>query len=497
MNFQSSKTQAEGYRLVAGYLGIVAMMVGCIVLLPLVFLLPYPEEMPYAVDFIAPGAASITIGYLLSFLIKGRVRGRLHKHQDSVIVVATWIIAILVSAVPFMLTGRYNFTQAVFETTSGFSTTGLSVVDVGSCPRIFLAFRSIMLFFGGVGLVLVMTSVLSDRYGMRLYTAEGHNDRLIPNLLKSARTILAIYSGYIASGTLLYIIFGMGWFDALNHSIAALSTGGFSTRAESIGYFKSFPIEVVTIALMILGSTNFLVHLLIMKGKLSGWLRHAETKLFLVLIALTAPVVCASLVGGVSATLPQAARVALFQTVSALTTTGFQTTPSFASWPSSAVFILIVLMLIGGGAGSTAGGIKQTRVAIILKSILWDLRSKFNHKRIIRADTIHHFGVKDIVSDEDKFQAGLFVLVYLALFALGTLAFSLFGYSIQDSAFEFASALGTVGLSVGVTGANAPAGVLWIGTVGMFLGRLEIYVVFMGFARIAVDAANALRGRVI
>ena len=114
-----------------------------------------------------------------------------------------------------------------------------------------------MLFFGGVGLVLVMISVLSDRHGMRLYCAEGHTDRLVPNLVKSARMIIVIYTGYIISGTLLYIYFGMNWFDALNHSIAALSTGGFSTKAESIGYYGSFGIEAVTIVLMLLGSTNF------------------------------------------------------------------------------------------------------------------------------------------------------------------------------------------------------------------------------------------------
>ena len=128
-----------------------------------------------------------------------------------------------------------------------------------------------MLFFGGVGLVLVMVSVLSDRHGMRLYSAEGHSDRLLPNLVKSARMIIAIYTGYILSGTFLYMVFGMDWFDALNHSIAALSTGGFSTRAESIGYYNSAAIEAVTIVLMLLGCTNFLAHLYLIRGKFGNF----------------------------------------------------------------------------------------------------------------------------------------------------------------------------------------------------------------------------------
>lgn len=495
MNFQTSRTRAEGYQLVAGYLGIAAMLVGCVILLPLLFLIAYPEETPYAVDFIAPGAASVTIGYLLYFFIRGKSRGRLRGHQDSVAILSAWIMAIIVSSLPFMLTGRYGFAQAVFETTSGFSATGLSIVDVEQCPRIFLAFRSIMLFCGGVGFVLVMTSILSDRGGMRLYTAGEHGDRLGSPLLKSAKTILALYAGYTVSGTLLYHVFGMGWFDALNHSMAAVATGGFSTRAGGIGFYDSFPIEIVTMALMALGSTSYFVHLLLVKGKFGAWIKHSETKLSIALIALATPLVAAFLFGGIAATLPRAARMALFQTVSALTTTGLRTTWDFASWPSSSIAILIVLMLIGGGAGSMAGGIKQTRVVIALKSVLWDLRDKFNHKRIIGDDTIHHFGLKDAVTDRDKFQAGLFVIVYLAIFALGTLAYSCYGYSLRDSAFEFASALGSVGFSAGISGPGAPAGVLWIGIAGMILGRFELYVVFMGFARIVKDAADALRGR--
>ena len=495
MNFQTSRTRAEGYQLVAGYLGIAAMLIGCLILLPLLFLIAYPEEAPYAVDFIAPGTASVTIGYLLFFFIRGKTRGRLRGHQDSVAILFAWIMAILVSSVPFMLTGRYGFVQAVFETTSGFSSTGLTIVDVEHCPRIFLAFRSLMLFLGGVGFVLVMTSILADRGGMRLYTAGEHGDRLGPPLLKSAKTILALYVGYAASGTLLYLILGMGWFDALNHSMAAVATGGFSTRPGGIGFYDSFPIEIVTMALMALGSTSYFVHLLIIKGKFRAWIRHSETKLSIALIAVAAPLVTALLLGGVAATLPRAARMALFQTVSALTTTGLGTTRDFASWPSASIAILILLMLIGGGAGSMAGGIKETRVVIVLKSIVWDLRDKFNHKRVIGDDTIHHFGLRDAVTDSDKFQAGLFVIVYLAIFALGTLAYGFYGYSLRDSAFEFASALGSAGFSAGISGPGAPAGVLWIGIAGMLLGRFELYVVFMGFARIVKDAADALRGR--
>lgn len=247
----------KGYRLIAGYMGIVMILAGIITLLPLFTLFFYPEEMGQAQYFVAPGVSSILAGYLLSLVLRGRRAGNLEKNQEMIVVLGTWVIVIFVTAIPFVLSGTYSVTQAVFETTSGLSTTGLSVVDVSTAPHIFLIHRTILLFFGGIGLVLVMTSVLSDVYGMRLYHAEGHSDRLLPNLIESARLIIGIYSGYILGGTFLYILFGMSPFDAINHAVAALSTGGFSTRAESIGYYNSTAIEMVTVILMLLGSTNF------------------------------------------------------------------------------------------------------------------------------------------------------------------------------------------------------------------------------------------------
>ena len=198
------------------------------------------------------------------------------RNQGAVIVVTCWILAIMICALPFLLSGNYTFTQAVFETTSAWSTTGLSVVDVEHTSHLFLMHRSTILFFGGIGLVLVMLSVLSDTYGMRLYAAEGHNDHLLPNLLKSARIILTMYLCYILSGVALYCLFGMPLFDALIHSIGALSTGGFSSHAQSIGYYDNIWIEMITIVLMLLGNINFLAHLFLIRGKLRNFFQYCE-----------------------------------------------------------------------------------------------------------------------------------------------------------------------------------------------------------------------------
>ena len=479
------KKEAGGWRLIAGYLGFILMLIGAIILLPLLLLFIFPEEVGYAKCFGIPGMAAIFAGYLLFLFIRGRETLRLKGHQDALIVVISWVMAILFCAVPFMMTGNYNFTQAVFECTSGWSTTGLSVVDVAACPKIFLLFRSVMLFFGGVGLVLVMVSVLSDRHGMMFYNAEGHSDRLLPNLAKSARMIIGIYTGYILSGTALYIFFGMGWFDALNHSIAALSTGGFSTKAESIGYYDSAAIELVTIVLMILGCTNFLAHLYLIRGKFKTFFQYCEVKLQLFIYAFFTPVFAVLLLyGGFSKTMSGGVRDALFQVVTALTTTGFQTVPDFSSWSSPLIFLMIILMLTGGGTGSTAGGIKQIRVVIVLKNLFWSLKSRIVQKRLVYAVYRKRLDGSMYLTGENRIEAYDFVLLYLFVFAAGTFILCACGFDLGSSMFEFSSALGTVGLSIGITSYDASPVVLWTETAGMLIGRLEIYVVFVAASQL-------------
>jgi trk system potassium uptake protein TrkH len=367
--------------------------------------------------------------------------------------------------------------QSLFEATSGFSTTGLSVVDVSTAPHIFLLHRSLMLFLGGVGLILVFTSILSDRYGMRLYNSEGHSDKLVPNLVRSSRLILSIYIGYILMGTTLYCVFGMDFFDAINHAIAAVSTGGFSTKAESIGYYNSVPIEVITMVLMLLGNTNFFVHLYLVRGKIKNVLQNNETKFLFLLFVLIIPLLFWTLIKTGDYSFFNALRISFFQFVSAITTTGFQTVNSFTPLPTIFNLFMILLMIVGAGIGSTGGGMKQQRVVIALKSIGWNIREHLQNKRILTTHFINKVGTKTVVDVKEQLDTFSFLALYLLIFLGGTLVFMAYGYSLLDSMFEFASSLGTVGLSVGITGFGAPPVIHITAIIGMFFGRLEIYVI--------------------
>lgn len=470
--------------MIIGYLGFFIMLIGLITLLPLIVLIFDQSDINQAHYWIIPGVSSVILGYLLSQTIRGKQTEKLERHQDAVLLSLVWICAIFISSFPLLLSRDYTFSQSIFESTSGFSTTGLSVVDVTTASKMMLLYRSLMQFFGGIGLVLVLTSAISDKYGMRLYNAEGHNDKLLPNLARSARLIISIYSIYIIIGTFVYVLFGMSFFDAINHAIASLSTGGFSTKSSSIGFYNSLGIEIITIVLMLLGSTNLIIHILIFRGKFKKAFHHIEMQLFIVMTLIFLSLLwltLASSFGGLSF------RLALFQYISAITTTGFQTVTSFQGLPHLFNFSVIILMIIGGQAGSTSGGIKQYRIGLLLKEIYWNIRDRLSHQRTIHTYDLYKFGKRMNVNEEDFHTNHTFINIYLMTLVVGTMIFMAYGYTLEESLFEFSSALGTVGLSIGIIGASTPAVLLWTSVVGMLLGRLEFFVLIIAFSKMILN----------
>lgn len=478
----------DRYQTIAGYCGVLLLCIAVILLLPLLILTAYPHEANLAYGFLIPSAIALLLGYCLKrwFYREDMV---MDTTQGAIIVTLGWMMAILFSALPFMLTGQLNFTQAVFEATSGWTTAGLSVVDVENTSHLFLLWRSTNHFFGGVGLVAAVMTTVMGPAGMGIFSAEGHSDRLAASVKKTARIIVTVYTAYVLIGVLLYIVVGMPWFDAINHSIASVSTGGFSTRAQSIGYYNSFPIELVTILLMILGNLNFAANFLLIKGKWKRFFRLGETKTYLLISAVTIPLVALSL-NNLYPTYGEALRRSLFEITSAFTTTGYSL-GSFTKWRPFAVFAMVFVMLVGGGAGSTAGGIKQYRIYILYKNFVFSIKKAFLPGRCVKEQLIWQPDGKSYLKMEDISDTVSFVFIFMLLYFTGVFILTAHGYPLPDSMFEFASALSTVGVSMGITSAAAPPLVLWTETVGMFLGRLEIMVVIIAILRIGRDAAKS------
>ncbi|MEL6787696.1 MAG: potassium transporter TrkG, partial [Cyanobacteria bacterium J06607_15] len=351
----------QRYRAILGYTGLIWAIAGLVILSPLLALIFYPEEINLAWGFAVPGVILSLIGGLLWRFLAPKKVISLSLPEGSVIVILAWLVAIAVSMIPFMLIQGLNFSQAAFESTSGWTTTGLSVVDVTQASKLILLYRSNIELAGGGGFAIIALSAISGLSGAGLTSAEGRSEQLAPNVRRSAKLVLSIYSGYAVVGIVALVLAGMGWFDAINHSFAALSTGGFSTRTDSIGYWDSPAIEAVTIVLMILGTVNFLTSYFLLRGKFKPVFRNGEIRLMGLVIPLCVLIVFFGVAVNLYETVGKAVRVSIFEIVSALSTTGFSTV-GYSDWSSLGWTIMIILMLIGGGTGATAGGIKQFRI---------------------------------------------------------------------------------------------------------------------------------------
>lgn len=400
-------------------------------------------------------------------------------HKTSLTVLFAWCWGVLVGAEPFIIGKHLTWIQAIFEAVSGWTTTGLSVMDVSTTPKVFLFHRSFMQYCGGLGFVMMMILIISNKQSMALYNAEGHPDKLMPTLKQTAYVIFLMYNGFLLVGTIAYCVSGMELFDSICHTMCSLSTGGFSTKLNSIGEYNNLAIEIITIVLMLIGTTNFAALLLLTRRKWKKFFSISEVRFMFGLLIIFIPVTAISLSDKLGISYIEGLRKSAFDVVSALSTSGYSSM-SYARWPSFAIGVLILMMVIGGGVGSTAGGIKLTRVYLILKIALLNLRRRLSPSRRVAFPTYTKPQGKAVIDASLVSDTASFIAAYLALYILGSLLLTVTaGCDLMEGMFEFASALSTVGLSIGLTNPATNNATLIVEILGMLIGRLEIFIVII------------------
>lgn len=464
--------------------GKLMLLIGVLIMVPILVLPFYHDEIKYAVSFMLPSLVSIGAGLAACHTKKHKedeISGwQSSLQKGSLPVLFAWCFGFAAGAAPFVISGQMSVIHALFESVSGWTTTGLTVADVTTMPHVFLFHRSFMQYCGGLGFILMILLLVGGKQAISLYDAEGHPDRLMPSLRRTVRTIVSIYMGFLTLGTLLYSLFGMKLFDAVCHTMSALSTAGFTTQQNSIGQYGSFPIEVITIILMLVGSTNFAVLLLLTKFKFRKIVRVSELRFMFGLIAVFVPLIAFSLMTEMGMGFGMSLHQSLFGIVTTFTTTGYSTM-NYAAWPPFAVGLLIVLMIIGGSIGSTAGGIKLGRAYLLIRIARANIKKRLSPSRRVTAQNYYRAQGKVPIDNSLIADTCSFVFCYIMVFIIGTLLITLTeSCTLYDAMFEFASAFGTVGISNGLTNAFTGTGTLIIEMIGMALGRLEVYIVFIG-----------------
>ena len=476
--------------------GKVMLLIGALMIIPIIIIPFYPHELKHIYSFAIPSTISILSGVAVC---RAKNRGvKSHEWQSSLQegslpVLFAWCYGIFMGAIPFVISKELPFIYALFESTNGWTTTGMTIAEVGSMPKIFLFHRSFMQYCGGLGFMLMILMLISGKQSTNLFNAEGHPDRLMPNIRQTGRTIFLIYNGFLIFGSLLYIFFGMSAFDALCHTMSALSTAGFTTQAESIGAYQSFAIEVITILLMLIGSTNFAVLLLLTRLQFKKILRVSEMRFMIFVIILFTFLIALGLIFEMKMSVGKGIHQALFSVVTVLTTTGYSTV-NYLEWTPFAVFLLVILMNIGGSAGSTAGGIKLLRVYLMIRISHANIKEKLSPSNKITVLKYYRAQGKELIDNEVISDTLTFISCYAMVIVTGTLLITFFEKcSLSDALFEFASVFTTVGISNGLTSTTTSTATLIVEMVGMLLGRLEIMIVFIGIRAGISKIKNKIR----
>ncbi|MFZ5754129.1 MAG: TrkH family potassium uptake protein, partial [Bacillota bacterium] len=431
------------YQKIISSLGIMLMIIGVSMVLPLMWSLYYGDS-----DWLAFLGSSI-VTFLAGFVAHKatKLEGTFHNREAFIVVTFSWLLASAFGAIPYILTGTFtSYADAFFETMSGFTTTGASVLtDIESLPHGVLFWRSLTHWLGGMGIVVLFIAILSSlgTGGMQMFRAESPGpvaEKIKPRISETAKILWYTYLLFTIVETLLLWLLGMPLFDALCHTFGTLATGGFSTKNASIGYYTNPMIHWVITIFMFMSGANFALYYQALRGR-SLWTfwRNPEFKLYsLIVLASIAFVSFDLFLAGIKG-IGNILNLASFQVVSIITTTGYATA-DFDRWPFFSQAILVALMFVGGCAGSTGGSIKVGRILVLLKQCLLELQ-KVVHPRAIMNLKI---GAKNVPHDI-VINILQFFFIYILITIFGTVFMALLGLDLTSAFTAVAATLGNVG----------------------------------------------------
>ena len=435
-------------------------------------------------------SAGINIGAGGLILAGGRnAKKEIGKREGFIIVTMVWVVFSLFGSFPYMLSGSIpDFTNAFFETISGFTTTGSSILnDIESLPHGILFWRSMTQWLGGMGIIVLSLAILPvfGIGGMQLFMAEVPGpapDKINPRITQTAKTLWVIYLLFTLAETLLLWIGGMSLFDATCHSLTTMATGGFSTKQASIAHWSSPFIQYVIVFFMFLAGTNFTLSYMFIRGKFSSLFKDEEFKYYSILILVFTAIITIGLLITSGLGVEAAFRESLFQVVSILTTTGFATA-DYLVWHPFLTTLIFALFFFGGSAGSTGGGIKIMRIVILAKNGYYELKRLIHPHAVIPVKFNKHSVDSKIITN-----VLAFFMLYMVIFFMSSILFTLIEPDMDTSMGAVATSLGNIGPGLGSVGPaenfyhiSSPG--KWFLSFLMLLGRLELFTVLVLFSR--------------
>lgn len=494
------KPRLQDIRTIGYYLGKIIIGIGIVMLIPIIAGFAFKELGP-ALDFIIAFEITMIVGLVLNkacFTTKD-----LNWMQGMIVVSFSWIVAMLLGAIPLYLSNHWaSYLDACFDSMSGFATTGLVLVeDLDHLSFTHNLWRHLIMFVGGQGIVIIALSffVKGLSGAFKIYVGEGREERILPNVIHTARFIWLVSIIYFVLGTLALgaagILNGIKPLRSFFHGaclfMAAFDTGGFSPQSQNVMYYHSPLFEIITVVIMILGALNFKLHYHIWTGNRKEILRNIETTTFFITVIAIFSIVAIGLKQ--SDVYPKAMmlfRKGFYQLISAHTGTGYQTIYArqfVKEWGELSLVGIICAMGLGGAICSTTGAIKMLRIGVIFKALTQDIKRIILPEKMMVIQKFHH--IQNVFLEDKQVRLALFItLMYFLLYFTGAVVGMLFGYPFLQSLFESTSAGANVGLSCGITNVNMPSFMKITYILQMWSGRLEFMSIFtlLGFLVAAI-----------
>lgn len=432
------------------------------------------------------GLITAAVGSIVFFSTK-KVQRTIGKREGYIIVSSAWIVISIFGTLPYLISGSISsFTDAFFETMSGFTTTGASILtDIEVIPHGILFWRAMTHWIGGMGIIVLSVAILPilGIGGMQLFVAEMPGitpDKLHPRITQTAKRLWLIYVLFTFLETVFLMFGGMNLFDAICHSFATMATGGFSTQNASVANYSPY-IQYVIIFFMILAGTNFTLHYLGLHGKMKEVWKNEEFRYYIIGTLGISILLAFLLYSFEHAGAEKAFRDSLFQVVSIITTTGFVTS-DYLRWPGYIWIFIFLLMFVGGSAGSTGGGIKIARQILLLKNSALEFKRMIHPQAVIPV----RFNGK-AVAPEIIYLVMAFFLFYLLTFFAGTFILTLLGLDFETAIGATIATLGNIGPGIGGVGPIENYSALhivakWVTSFLMLMGRLELFTVMILFS---------------
>jgi trk system potassium uptake protein TrkH len=466
--------------IIAHDMGLIFEALALITLVPFIVLILYQEW-----DMIVPMGA-VPFIFITSGLVISRVPKKSYAPSLSVALVAvalTWLAIALVGAVPFMIALDLSWTDSIFEAMSGWTGTGYTMMtSLDTMPKTLIFWRSFMQWVGGMGVIAFGIAMLS-RSGLaqsQLYRSEGRSEELMPSVVSTGRRMWAIYLFLTVVFTGMVLFSGVPLWDAMNLVMVSLATGGFTPHDAGMFYYNNPALEALLIPVMLAGALPFKMYFLIYRGKFRKFFRDPVVRLILALSLFGSLLVSLNLFLFNNLPFSDAIRIGTFCTISGYTCTGLQN--SLLQWASLPLIVVTLLMMIGGAAGSTSGGIKTNRVILGYEGLVWWFKRLFVRGNVIVPFKHEGRNIPTRISEVELSKNMLIIILYvLTIFvaAILTLHLAPTDFEVHQVVFELVSAASNVGLGLGYITAASPVTIKWVFIFVMWIGRLEIVPVFI------------------